>query len=586
MAPREAEHRLDGALHPHRSGTRDAGGFTADFVRKPFEHDGATSPHRCAGEPSSAPAGQRDAACLVGLRCAMVRRRLPIGMQTFRELRERDCYYVDKTAYIERLLDEGKHYFLSRPRRFGKSLFLDTLKELFEGNEELFAGLSIHERHDWSERHPVVRLSFGGGNFKEPANLDASVMAQLEGVAEQAGVSPRYATAPERFAHLIRTLHAHAGQRVAVLVDEYDKPILDALVEKPEVACANRDYLRGLYGVIKDSDAHVRFTFLTGISKFSKVSLFSQLNNLTDLTLDPVYSSICGYTERDLETVFAPELAGLDRERVREWYNGYGWLGDEKVYNPYDVLLLLRRRRFAAHWFETGTPAFLVDTLFERRVSTVSLDQTVSTEELLSTFDVEEIGTEALLFQTGYLTITGEEELGGEALYRLGYPNREVRQSLNRVLLRRLVQDAARQTANSMRLARLLETVDCEGLRDLFHAFYASIPYQWHTNNDIANYEGFYASVFYSYFAALGYEITVEESSSHGRLDMAVRAGGQMYLFEFKVMELAPAGSALAQLRERDYAAKYRGGGEPIHLIGVEFSRETRNVTAFEVAAG
>ncbi|MCY4374772.1 MAG: AAA family ATPase [Spirochaetaceae bacterium] len=465
MAPREAEHRLDGALHPHLlwdQGCRRAhGGLRAKAV----EHDGATSPHRCAGEPSAAPAGQRDAA--------------------------------------------------------------------------------------W-----------------------------------QAGVSPRYATAPERFAHLIRALHAHAGQRVAVLVDEYDKPILDALVEKPEVACANRDYLRGLYGVIKDSDAHVRFTFLIGISKFSKVSLFSQLNNLTDLTLDPVYSSICGYTERDLETVFAPELAGLDRERVREWYNGYGWLGDEKVYNPYDVLLLLRRRRFAAHWFETGTPAFLVDTLFERRVSTVSLDPTVSTEELLSTFDVEEIGTEALLFQAGYLTITGEEELGGEALYRLGYPNREVRQSLNRVLLRRLVQDAARQTANSMRLARLLEAVDCEGLRDLFHAFYASIPYQWHTTNDIANYEGFYASVFYSYFAALGYKIVVEESSSHGRLDMAVRAGGQVYLFEFKVMELAPPGSALAQLRERDYAAKYRGGGEPIHLIGVEFSRETRNVTAFEVAAG
>ena len=516
----------------------------------------------------------------------MVRHRLPIGMQTFRELRERDCYYVDKTAYVERLLDEGKHYFLSRPRRFGKSLFLDTLKEFFEGSEELFAGLYIHERHDWTERHPVVRLSFGGGNFKEPGYLDTNVMAQLDGIEVAAGVSPRYATAPERFGYLIRSLHEQTGQRVAVLVDEYDKPILDALVEKPEVACANRDYLRGLYGVIKDSDAHVRFTFLTGISKFSKVSLFSQLNNLTDLTLDPVYSSICGYTERDLETVFAPELAGLDRERVREWYNGYSWLGDEKVYNPYDVLLLLRRRKFAAHWFETGTPAFLVDTLFERRVSTVSLDQTVSTEELLSTFDVEKIGTEALLFQTGYLTITGEEELGGEALYRLGYPNREVRQSLNRVLLRHLVQDTARQTANSMRLARLLEAVDCDGLRDLFHAFYASIPYQWHTNNDIADYEGFYASVFYSYFAALGYEIVVEESSSHGRLDMAVRAGGQVYLFEFKVVELAPPGSALAQLRERDYAAKYRGGGKPIHLIGVEFSRDTRNVTAFDVAAG
>ena len=432
----------------------------------------------------------------------------------------------------------------------------------------------------------MVRLSFGGGNFKEPANLDASVMAQLEGVAEQAGVSARYATAPERFAHLIRTLHAHAGQRVAVLVDEYDKPILDALVEKPEIARANRDYLRGLYGVIKDSDAHVEFTFLTGISKFSKVNLFSQLNNLTDLTLDPVYSSICGYTEGDLETVFAPELGGLDREQVREWYNGYSWLGDEKVYNPYDVLLLLRGRRFAAHWFETGTPAFLVDTLFERRVSSVSLDQTVSTAKLLSAFDVEEIGTEALLFQTGYLTITGEETLGGMALYRLGYPNREVRQSLNEYLLSHLVQDPARQTENSMRLARLLEAHDCAGLRELFHAFFASIPYQWYTNNDIANYEGFYASVFYSYFAALGYEVAVEESSSHGRLDMAVRAGGQVYLFEFKVVELAPPGSALRQLQERDYAAKYRGEGQPIHLIGVEFSRDTRNVTAFEVAAG
>ena len=380
-------------------------------------------------------------------------------MQTFRELREQDCYYVDKTPYIQRLLDEGKHYFLSRPRRFGKSLFLDTLKELFEGSEELFAGLHIHAGHDWSQRHPVVRLSFGGGSFTEPANINTSVLAQLEAVAEGEGVSARYATAPERFAHLLRTLHTQTGQRVAVLVDEYDKPILDMLEER-EVARANRDYLRGLYGVIKDNDAHVRFTFLTGISKFSKVNLFSQLNNLTDITLDPAYSSICGYTEDDLDTVFAPELGGLDREQVREWYNGYSWRGADKVYNPFDVLLLLRRHEFEAHWFETGTPAFLVDTLFERRVSTVSVGDMVSTGELLSAFDVNHIGTEALLFQTGYLTITGEERLGGKALYRLGYPNREVRQSLNDHLLRHLVQDSDRQTANSIRLARLLEAHD------------------------------------------------------------------------------------------------------------------------------
>ena len=516
----------------------------------------------------------------------MSRRRLPIGIQTFRKLRERDCYYVDKTAYVQRLLNEDTHYFLSRPRRFGKSLFLDTLKEVFEGNEALFAGLYIHDRHDWSKRNPVVRLSFGGGTFKEPGTLHADVMAQLDGLARDREIPVRYDTAPARFRHLLQALHEETGRRVAVLVDEYDKPILDALVDEPEVALANRDYLRGLYGVIKDSDAHVRFTFLTGISKFSKVNLFSQLNNLTDLTLDPVYSSICGYTEDDLDTVFAPELAGLDREQVREWYNGYSWRGAEKVYNPYDVLLLLRRREFEAHWFETGTPAFLIDKLFERRVSSVSLDRTVSTTELLSAFDVDHVGTEALLFQTGYLTITGEERLGGEALYRLGYPNREVRQSLNRVLLRHLVQDTAQQRENSLRMARLLAAHDCAGLQELFHAFFASIPYEWHTSNDIANYEGYYASVFYSYFAALGYEIAVEESSSHGRLDMAVRTGGHVYLFEFKVAEMSPPGSALAQLQERDYAAKYRGSGEPIHLIGVEFSRQTRNITAFEVADG
>ena len=514
------------------------------------------------------------------------RRRLPIGMQTFRELREQDCYYVDKTAYVKRLLDGGKHYFLSRPRRFGKSLFLDTLKELFEGNQALFAGLHIHDRHDWSKRHPVVRLSFGSGSFAERAMLHQDVMAQLDGLGRNSGVGVRYDTAPARFRHLLQALHEHTGQRVAVLVDEYDKPILDALVDAPEVARANRDYLRGLYGVIKDSDAHVRFTFLTGVSKFPKVSVFSVLNNLTDLTLDPRYSSICGYTESDLDTVFAPELAGLDRERVREWYNGYRWRGEETVYNPYDVLLLFDRREFAAHWFETGTPAFLVDTLLERRLSSVSLDRTVSTGELLSEFDVNRIGTEALLFQTGYLTITGEEELGGKPLYRLGYPNREVRQSLNEHLLRHLVQDAERQMANSIRLTRLLEAHDCAGLEELFRGFFASIPYEWHTRNDIANYEGYYASVFYSYFAALGYDIVVEESSSHGRLDMAVRTGGHVYLFEFKVAELSPPGSALAQLQERDYAAKHRGRGEPIHLIGVEFSRETRSVTAFEVADG
>ena len=512
----------------------------------------------------------------------MNKRKLPIGIQTFHKLREEGCYYVDKTAYIRRLLDEGTHYFLSRPRRFGKSLFLDTCKELFEGNEKLFAGLYIHDRWDWSVRHPVLRLSFGSGNFKVPGYVETNLMAQLDAVERRTSVVSDYSTGPERFGHLLEALHSHAGQPVAVLIDEYDKPILDAL-EVPEVARANRDFLRGLYAVIKDCDAHVRFTFITGVSKFSKVSLFSGLNNLTDITLDPRYSALCGYTDADLDTVFAPELPGLDRDQIRDWYNGYRWLGDEKVYNPFDILLLFRNREFAAYWFETGTPTFLVETLVQRRVSSLELDAMIGSSDLLSTFDVDDIATEALLFQTGYLTITDKEDIGGEAVYQLGYPNREVRQSLNRGLLRYLVRDATRQMANSVRLYRLLEANDFASLETLFHAFFASIPYEWYTNNDMANYEGYYASVFYSYFAGLGLDIRVEDSSSKGRLDMAVLFNGHVYLFEFKVVELASAGAAMGQLQERRYADKYRALGQPIYLIGVEFSKDTRNVAAFAV---
>ena len=511
-----------------------------------------------------------------------VKPKLPIGIQTFREIREAPCYYVDKTGYIGRLVAEGKHYFLSRPRRFGKSLFLDTLKELFAGNEPLFKGLAIHPRWDWSVRHPVLRLDFSRGNFKELGELQEDAMAQLAAMEKRAGVGSDCAGAPARFSHLLEALHERTGQRVVVLIDEYDKPILDAL-EVPEVARANRDFLRGLYATIKFGDAHIAFSFLTGVSKFSKVSLFSGLNNLKDITLDPRYSAICGYTEADLDAVFAAELPGLDREEIRTWYNGYNWLGEEQVYNPFDVLLLLDRRQFGAYWFETGTPTFLLEMLLARGVSALALEGLLSSEELLSAFDVDHIATEALLFQTGYLTIRRAESRGGEMFYRLGYPNREVQQSLNKSLLSHLTGNPSRRVEHSARLYDLLLVNDFEGLETLFEAFFASIPYQWHTNNEIANYEGYYASVFYSYFASLGLSITVEDSSRAGRLDMAVEFNGNVYLFEFKVVERVSSGTALGQLQARDYAAKYRSRGEAIYLVGVEFSQETRNVVAFEV---
>ena len=513
----------------------------------------------------------------------MNKRKLPIGIQTFREVREDNCYYVDKTAYIHRLLNEGKHFFLSRPRRFGKSLFLDTCKELFESNEPLFEGLYIHDRWDWSVRHPVLRLDFSSGTYQGPDDLREETAAQLNALEEEAEIIPRDDdTAPARFRRLMKVLHERSGQRVAVLIDEYDKPILDAL-EVSEVARANRDFLRGLYSTVKFADAHIRFTLLTGVSKFSKVSLFSGLNNLIDITLDPPYSAICGYTEADLDSVFAPELPGLNRDEIGTWYNGYNWLGEEKVYNPFDVLLLFRNREFGAYWFETGTPAFLVETLFKRRVSSLALDNMMGSSDLLSTFDVDAIAPEALLFQTGYLTIHRTERRGSRTYYRLGYPNLEVRQSLNESLLNHLTGDAPRRAAHSAQLYDLLEANDFAGLETLFHAFFASIPYEWYTSNDIAHYEGYYASVFYSYFAALGLDVTVEDSSNHGRLDMAVLFNGNVYLFEFKVVEMTPKGAAMAQLKERRYADKYRGLGQPIYLIAVEFSKDERNVAAFDV---
>ncbi len=384
-----------------------------------------------------------------------------------------------------------------------------------------------------------------------------------------------------RFLGLIRAAQAKYGERAVVLVDEYDKPILDNLTA-PKIARAMRDGLRNLYSVIKGADPHLRFAFLTGVSKFSKVSLFSGLNNLNDISVDAKYSALCGYTETDLNEVFAPELPGLDRDQIRDWYNGYNWTG-EAVYNPFDVLLLFEKRQFRPWWFETATPTFLVDILLERQVFVPRLEHLLASEQLLSAFDVDRIATEALLFQTGYLTIDSVRQLGPVIQYRLRYPNQEVRAGLNGALLEQLAPRSDATMEHVGRLYDLLLANDFAGLERLFSAFFAGIPADWYRKNPIARYEGYYASVFYAYFASLGLVIIPEESSNAGRLDMAVRFNHQIYLFEFKVVAGEAEGRALRQIKERGYADKYRAEGCPLHLIGVEFSRERRTVVGFEV---
>ncbi len=511
----------------------------------------------------------------------MSRRSLPIGIQTLREIREGDFYYVDKTGFALRLIAEGKYYFLSRPRRFGKSLFLDTLAELFAGNEALFRGLEAESRWDWSRRYPVIRLSFTEGVLHNRAELDEKITEVLADNEARLGVRGPHRSLSGRFHGLIEAAHARCGERAVVLVDEYDKPILDNITD-PDTARQMRDGLLNLYSVIKDADAHIRFAFLTGVSKFSKVSLFSGLNNLFDLTVSASYSAICGYTETDLDQVFAPELAGLDREQIRAWYNGYNWLG-EAVYNPFDVLLLFDAREFRPWWFETGTPTFLVEVLTERGYFTPDLAQVRASEALISTFDVQNMPSEALLWQTGYLTFTGSRQIGARWEYQLGYPNLEVESALNDALLKGLMGDAMQAERAVSRLYDVLVAADFAALRQHLASLFAAIPHQWHDTHPFARYEGYYASVFYSHLAALGLDLVAEDASHQGRLDLRLRFNSRIWLFEFKVVELAPEGAALQQIKDRGYADKYRAEGLPIHLIGIEFNRERRSLVGFEV---
>ncbi len=518
----------------------------------------------------------------------MTRRRLPIGIQDFRTIREQDFYYVDKTAHIARLVDRGRHYFLSRPRRFGKSLLVDTLQELFSGNEPLFRDLDIHACWDWSIRHPVVRLSFDG-KHDEPGDLARSIASQLAIIERNAGLDPAQSpsSGPERLRHLLNRLHHATGQQVVVLVDEYDKPILD-VIDRPDMAIANRDYLRGFYGIVKGSARDVRFVFVTGVSMFSRVNLFSGLNNLLNISLDPGYATICGYTEADLDTVFAPELPGLDRNEVREWYNGYHWLGDARLYNPFDLLLLFETRRFEAHWFETGSPTFLFRMMMDREISPLELEQRTADIRQLSRFDVDDISIEALLFQTGYLTITAQERRGPRTLYTLDYPNFEVRQSLSDGLLRYVTDQRGETADQGDKLGQLMAANDFEGFADRLRSFFAGLPCQWQGRNGPARYEAWYAGMLYACFRTIGLDLRVEESSGRGRADMVVFHAGQVFVFEFKMADGvedgdAAARQAIGQIRERGYAEKYRDRGEPIHLVGVAFSREKRNLAAVKV---
>lgn len=514
-----------------------------------------------------------------------MKKKLPIGISTLSKILDDDFAYVDKTKHVLRLAQNPGYYFLSRPRRFGKSLLVNTLAEVFSGNEALFRDLYIHPHWDWSVTYPVIQLSFGAGVLRNREELDRHIRRILKNNEQDLGLHCEDRSDTSGcFAELIKKAKEKYGVGTVVLIDEYDKPILDNITN-PEVAAEMRNGLRNFYSVIKDSDAHVRFAFLTGVSKFSKVSVFSGLNNLEDITLDPHYSTLCGYTQTELETVFADYLHNVDLDELKSWYNGYQWLG-ESVYNPFDILLFFSKgNSYRPYWFETGTPSFLISLLKSGRYHVPDFENIEVSSTQLSDFDIDHIRLETLLFQTGYLTIKHEETLFAETVFLLNYPNREVRSTFNQVILDRYLTD---QPQERLPVMRALLASDFDALHQRFVALFDSIANDNYRKNNIADYEGYYAAVMYAYLCSLAIDTIAEDTSNRGRIDLTLRfklpdGQRQAYIFEFKVIDGEESdGSALQQLRDKGYASKYDDGECRVFLIGMEFSRVTRNIVGFD----
>ncbi len=519
-------------------------------------------------------------------------RPLPLGLESFRRLRERGCYYVDKTPLIRQMINEGDFYFLSRPRRFGKSLLVDTLQELFEGNEPLFRDLDIHPHWDWSVKHPVVRLTLDG-TVSTPESLEKNILNQLHEIVLLFDLKslPPVTDSPNRLRSILTRLHQATGQQAVVLVDEYDKPVLDVL-EDDDKAQANRDSLREIYSILKSAQKHIRFVFVTGITMFSKTSFSSGLNNLDDISLYPPLASICGYTDQDLDTVFAPELEGLDRDRIRKWYNGYSWLGEDKLYNPHDILHLFKRRDFRSHWFKSGEPGYLYRMLERNKVSPMQLENRVVDADLVTSFEPGKFSPEALLFQSGYLTITETEMDGDNILHHLHYPNYEVQRSFNIGLAEHWTSQGKQVAVLGKELLEALGENDFSAFRQKIRELLPNLPHAWHDRGKLGHHESWYASMLYMSFRTTTANLAVEEMTSHGRSDMVLLHGDQVFVFEFKMVKGKKnmerktrecLDRAIEQIRTKKYADKYLDRGEPIHLIGMAFGEKARNLLDIQV---
>lgn len=511
-------------------------------------------------------------------------RKLPIGISTLENIINDHCVYIDKSQFVAQLANAGRYYFLSRPRRFGKSLFVDTLKQAFLGNKAVFNGLYLEKNWGWDKKHPVIHISFGTGNFTAAGELDKRINEILQSIAAQYDVSLNKETHGGNLKELIEALQKKSGGQVVILVDEYDKPILDAIIDT-EQATLNREILKGFYGTIKDCDEYLRFVFLTGVTKFSKVGLFSGLNNLDDITLSRAYADICGYTQSELEREFAEYLnkGSVDEVKLKRWYNGYNFAGSDaqKVYNPFDILLFFSKNcEYKNYWFETGNPSFLIKLIQKNKYYFPDMESVTISDSALSSFDIDQIPLTPLLFQSGYLTIHAVTTIGTQYAYVLGYPNAEVKASLNAVLTTiGTTVELRSMLGNKLYICLSNNTLD--DMKNIFQSHFASIPHDWYRNNDIQHYEGFYASIVYSYFCALGYTVIAEDNTNRGQMDLTIILPDKIVILEFKLKKKGDAQSALQQIKDKKYAEKYISEKKPIYLVGMIFDGDTRSVCEF-----
>ena len=528
-------------------------------------------------------------------------RELPIGVQDFEKLRKRKLLYIDKTQYVADLLQGGGIYFLSRPRRFGKSLFLSTLAAYFEGKKELFEGLFLEHgepelaaaqgREAW-QTFPVLRFDLNAKNYIDPEKLTERLSFCLDELEKKYSVRKRYKTPEERFQYLIGTLYEKTGKQVVVLIDEYDKPLMDAL-HRPELYETYRGILQAFYSAIKNSDAYLRFVFLTGVSRFGKLTIFSGLNSLNDISMDAQYAGICGITKAELLENFVPELELLAKAQalsykdvlaeLKKRYDGYQFTEEENVhvYNPFSLLNVLQKKKFRNYWYATGTPSFLVKYLYAEGVHFPDLEgEILLDQEGLETSPADTEDPLPILFQAGYLTI--KEYLKDSGVYRLGFPNKEVYYGFLKNLLQGYAKHIKRPGTEIAKFLEEIRTGNLDAFMTRLKSIIGGIPYSNKKKDEYREENGEVAV--YLVFALMGEYIQTEVHTPGGRADAVVHTENVIYIFEFKMEGAGTPENALAQIKERGYANRYLSEGKKIVCIGVTFDPKTRNISDWRTA--